>query len=221
MAPKIRLMVNENRRYLPYVRMARDWIAEGLIGELQQTTMTAFRASFLPSADGFYSGTPALVSGPRLYVSEALIHQIDCLRSLLGPLNVVAARMLNTEERLNGETLCTLLMETPTGAPVVLAGNSVAIGYPDRFNDRFEIHGSRASLVWDGEVLRLLGREPREVRFDTQTRYDEMYQSCFTAAAIAFRDAIRTGAPFETDGADNLETLKIVEVAYRLGRAAS
>ena len=38
---RIRLMVNENRRYLPYVRRAREWIAAGLVGEVRQAAMTA------------------------------------------------------------------------------------------------------------------------------------------------------------------------------------
>jgi hypothetical protein len=33
---------------------------------------------------------------------------------------------------------------------------------------------------------------------------------------LAFRDALRTGAPFPTEAPDNLETLKIVEDVYRL-----
>jgi len=49
--------------------------------------------------------------------------------------------------------------------------------------------------------------------------YAAMYQSCFTTAALKFRDAIRDGTHFETSGEDNLETLRIVEDAYRLARA--
>jgi predicted dehydrogenase len=214
--PRIRLMVNENRRHLPYFRQARAWIAEGLVGDIRQATMTAFRSSFLPGPDGRYSGTPALVHGRRLYVSEGLIHQVDALRSLLGPLEVVAARMLATEAALQGDTLATIFMETPAGAPVVIAGNAVAVGYPDAFNDRFEILGSRGSIAYDAGLLRLLGPSPREERFDVKAGYDAMYQSCFTAAAIAFRDALLTGAPFPTEAPDNLETLKIVEDVYRL-----
>ena len=214
--PRIRLMVNENRRHLPYFTEARAWIAEGLIGEVQQATMTAFRSAFLPGPDGRYKGTPALVHGRRLYVSEGLIHQVDALRSLLGPLTVVAARMLNTEAALQGDTLCTIFMETPRGAPAVIAGNAVAVGYPDVFNDRFEIMGSRGSIAYDSGLLRLLGPAPREERFDVKEGYDAMYQSCFTAAALAFRDALRSGAPFPTEAPDNLETLKIVEDVYRL-----
>lgn len=216
---KIRLMVNENRRYLPYVQQAREWIASGLLGDVQQAAMTAFRSSYIRKVDGSYRGIPGVIIESRLYVSEALIHQIDCLRAMLGPLTVVAARMLNTDKRLDGETLSTIMMETPSGTPVVLSGSSVAVGFPERFNDRFEILGANASLTFADGSLRLLGPEPREERYDVDAGYDAMYQSCFTAAALKFRDAIRNGTPFETGGDDNLETLRIVEDAYRVAGA--
>jgi predicted dehydrogenase len=214
--PRIRLMVNENRRHLPYFQRAQQWIAEGSVGKIQQASMTAYRSLFLPDPNGKYSGTPALVHGVRLYLGEAMIHQIDALRSLLGPLRVIAARTLHTDPVLKGDTLCTLFMKTEGGAPVVISGNSAAVGYPKSFNDRFEILGSRASIVWEDNVLRLLGPEPREEAFDMEGQYAEMYQSCFTTAALAFREALRSGGPFPTDAKDNLETLRIVEDAYRL-----
>jgi predicted dehydrogenase len=216
-APKTLLMINENRRYLPYFSAAREWIAQGLLGDIRDATLTAYRSQFLPGPDGKYTGTAAIVVGPRLYVNEGMIHQIDVMRSLLGPMHVIACRMLHTGAGLEGDTVCTLFMETKAGAPVVIAGNNVAIGYTDRFNDKVEIHGSKASLIWDGTVLRLLGPEPKEIAFDTKDKYDEIYQSCFTSAARIFRNAVMDGGSFETTGPDNLETLEIVEEAYRLG----
>lgn len=218
-AGKIRLCVNENRRHLPYYRTARQWIAEGLIGTVQQGSMTAFRSSFLPGADGKYSGTPLLVKGPRLFISETLVHQIDALRSMLGNVRLIASRAVPTEAALEGDTICTLMLETTDGAPLVLSGSGVAIGYPREFNDRFEILGSKGSISWDGNRLRLLGPNEREEHFDMQARYDEMYQSCFTTAAGDFADAVRSGKPFPADATDNLATLKIVEDAYRLNGA--
>jgi predicted dehydrogenase len=42
------------------------------------------------------------------------------------------------------------------------------------------------------------------------------YQACFDRAIAHFTDCLRTGAPFETAPEDNLETLRLVEDAYRL-----
>jgi predicted dehydrogenase len=216
---KIRLCVNENRRHLPYYRTSKEWIAKGLIGKVQQVSMTAFRSSFFPGADGKYSGTPLLVKGPRLFISETLIHQIDALRSMVGDVRLLASRAIPTEAALEGDTICTMMLETVDGAPIVLSGSGVAVGYPREFNDRFEILGSKGSITWDGDTLRLLGPNAREEHFDMQERYAEMYQSCFTIAAREFAEAIRSGKPFPAEATDNLETLKIVEDGYRLNGA--
>jgi predicted dehydrogenase len=98
--PKMRLCVNENRRHLPYYRTAKQWIEEGLIGTVQQGSMTAFRSSFLPGTDGKYSGTPLLVKGPRLFIAETLIHQVDALRSMVGNVRLIASRAIPTEAAL-------------------------------------------------------------------------------------------------------------------------
>ena len=181
--------------------------------------MTAFPSSFFPGADGKYSGTPLLVKGPRLFISETLIHQIDALRSMVVNVRLLASRAVPTEAALEGDTICTMMLETVDGAPIVLSGSGVAVGYPRDFNDRFEILGSKGSITWDGDTLRLLGANARAEHFDMQERYAEMYQSCFTIAAREFADAIRNKKPFPAEATDNLETLKIVEEGYRLNGA--
>jgi len=99
---------------------------------------------------------------------------------------------------------------------VVLSGSAVVVGYPEGFNDKFEILGSKGSITWDGDTLRLLGPEPREDRIPMRERYDEMYQSCFTIMAGNFKDAIENDRPFESEAEDNLETVRVTEEAYRL-----
>jgi predicted dehydrogenase len=113
-----------------------------------------------------------------------------------------------------------MMLETEGGAPLVLTGSGVAVGYPREFNDRFDICGSKGSIQWDGDTLRLLGPNAREQHFEMQAQYAEMYQSCFTIAARDFSNAIRTKQPFPAEASDNLETLKIVEDGYRLSGTA-
>ena len=49
-------------------------------------------------------------------IGEVFIHQLDVLRWLLGPLDVVAARTLRTEPEIAGETVATILMQTRLSA---------------------------------------------------------------------------------------------------------
>ena len=62
-----------------------------------------------------------------------------------------------------------------------------------------------------GSELRLLGPLPRTASFD----FAAGYQASFDTAIRHFVDCLRSGAAFETDIADNLETLRLVEDAYR------
>jgi predicted dehydrogenase len=58
--------------------------------------------------------------------------------------------------------------------------------------------------------LTLLGPRPRSLRYDGE----QGYQASFDGVIGHFVDCLVTGAPFETDPTDNLETLRLVEHAY-------
>jgi predicted dehydrogenase len=238
---RIRLMVHENRRFAPHFRTIRRWIDEGKVGQIRQVVMTTWRSSLIAGPDGRRPSVErASYFGwePRLMIGEALIHQLDVLRYLLGPLRVVAARTARTEPDLPGETLATILLETEEGrAPVVLAGSYVAPGLggggnrpgspplpakrPDSgettalgasTTDRLEILGSVSSLQMTDAALELHGGHDDRVSVD----YASTYQACFDAAAAHFVERLRSGEPFETSPDDNLETLRLVEDAYAM-----
>jgi len=143
-------------------------------------------------------------------IAEVLIHQLDVVRYLCGPLRVVGARALKTLPEVRGESLATIFLETATGAPVEVTGTMAAPGYPPRPPDRLEVVGTQASAVFADSELRLLGPRPRSQAYDP----DQGYQASFDGVIAHFVDCLETGAPFETDPADNLETLRLVEHAY-------
>lgn len=221
----IRLMVHENRRFAPHYRQIRAWIDDGRVGTLQQCLMTTYRSSLVKGPDGQRPATGRASyyeREKRLLIGGALIHQLDVLRFLLGPLNMVAARALRTEPDLPSETLASLLLVTSTAAPVVVAGNFVTVGLVEtastgraRSRDRLEILGSRGSVVLDGDTLDLFCDVPERRLMDE----DATYQACFDGAIAHFVERLRSGAPFETSPEDNLETLKLVEDAYALASA--
>jgi predicted dehydrogenase len=210
---KIRLMVHENWRFRPWYRELGKWLAAGEIGEILSCHMAMNSSGMLPDASG---RRPALVRQPfmaeeaRMMIAETLIHHLDVVRWLTGPLRVVSARALRTLEQVKGETLATILMETADGAPVVVTGTMTAPGYSPRSEDRLELIGRGGSAVLSALELRLLGARPRQQSYD----HDQGYQASFDGVIAHFVDCLRTGAPFETDPADNLETLRLVEHAY-------
>jgi predicted dehydrogenase len=212
-AGRTRLMVHENWRFRPWYRELRRWIAGGELGDVVLCRLAMISSGFLLDASG---RRPALERQPfmareaRLMIAEVLIHHLDVVRFLCGPLRVVAARAARTLAEVRGETVATIFLETAAGAPVVVTGTMAAPGYPARPPDRLEIVGTRASAVFADSVLSLLGDRPRTERYDA----DQGYQASFDGAIAHFADCLETGEPFETDPADNLETLRLVEHAY-------
>lgn len=212
-AGKARLMVHENWRFRPWYRLARQWIDAGALGDLLLGRMTLITSGMLADASG---QRPAFVRQPfmagehRLMVAEVLIHHLDTMRYLCGPLRVVAARTLHSLQVAKGETFASILLETAAGRAVEVTGTMAAPGFPPRASDRLELIGSKASLVFDDFQLRLLGDAPRHAPFDGS----EGYQASFDAVIAHFVDCLRTGAEFETHPGDNLETMRLVEHAY-------
>ena len=143
-------------------------------------------------------------------IAEVLIHHLDVMRCLCGELKVVAARAARTVADVRGETVAAILLETVSGAPVEVVGTMAAPGYPARPPDRLEIVGSRASAIFEDSELRLLGATPRSQSYDKERGY----QASFDNVIAHFVDCLESGAPFETDGVENLATLRLVEDAY-------
>ncbi|HMR34377.1 MAG TPA: Gfo/Idh/MocA family oxidoreductase [Geminicoccaceae bacterium] len=210
---RARLMVHENWRFRPWYREARRWIADGGIGEVQLARMSNLSSSMLPDEQGVrraLARQPFTANEHRLMIAEGLIHHLDVMRYLCGPLRVVAARTHRSLADIRGETFAAVFLETSAGRPVEVTGSNAAPGYPARSGDRLEIVGTRASLTFEDGRLQLLGPERRQALFDVEAGY----QHSFDAAIGHFVACLRSGAPFETDAVDNLETLRLVEHAY-------
>jgi predicted dehydrogenase len=106
-------------------------------------------------------------------------------------------------------------MKAANGAGVALFGTFSAQAAPPRLVDMLDIVGTLGRIRLDGPVLTFDGCNSARLEYDLQKEYAASY-----AAAIGhFVDCVRTGAPFETDAADNLQTLKLVEDCYRLAAA--
>jgi len=214
-ASRIQLMVHENRRFAPHFRAIRHWIDAGRVGPVRQCVLTMHRSGFLKDVNGrrpAVERAPFMAREPRLMIAETLIHQLDVLRYLLGPMQMVAARTLKTEPDMPGETLATLMLETPAGAPVVIAGSFVAPGFGTAVGDRLEIIGTHASVILDETGLELRGTANERLAVD----YKAAYQICFDAGIAHFVEKLSSGRPFETAPEDNLQTLRLVEDAYVL-----
>ena len=209
-----RFMVHENWRFRPWYRELKRWIAARELGDVLLARMAMITSGMLPDASGrrpSLERQPFMQHEERLMIAEVLIHHLDVMRFLCGELRVVAARAARTIADVRGETMAAIFLETASGAPVEVTGTMAAPGYPSRPPDRLEIVGSKASATFTDSELRLLGSSPRSQSYDK----DRGYQASFDGVIAHFVDCLESGASFETDAAENLATLRLVEDAYR------
>ena len=211
---RVRFMVHENYRFRPHYMTVLRWMTEGRIGAPRHAGI-AVRGSGLWSRDGeepfLLKRQPYLRGFRRNLVFETMIHHLDVLRLLVGPLTVVAARLNRLADGLPGEDTAAILMEGPDGLIATADGCLVAPGYPPLHGDRLEIVGTRATVVMDYDRIFLVGQEAEAEQVDLLGRYQE----CFDHAIRDFVEGVRSGRAFETDRLDNLATLRLMESVYR------
>jgi predicted dehydrogenase len=210
-----RLMVHENWRFRGYYRDAAAWLREGRIGNVKQAQLTLLTSGVLPGPDGL---CPALERQPfmrrekRMLVAEVLIHHLDTLRMLLGPLQVTAAQLFRSSDRLVGEDGAMIQLRADSGAGVSVFASFAAHGHPAAQVDRLEIFGDAGAIRLDGPALTCSGASPGERTYDLATEY----QGSYNRTIAHFVESLRDASPFETAPQDNLETLRLVEDCYRL-----
>lgn len=215
----IRVMVNENWRYRAYFRRIGEWLHAGRLGTIVQVRIALWRSNMLRREDGSVLALqrqPFVAREERLLIAESLIHELDVMRSLFGEMDVVAACIARASEDVIGEDSATILLRTDYGLTIVVDGVLSAAGHAPRAPDRLEIAGTRCSVLLENAVLRLIGAEEEEHRYDE----DAVRQGCFDSSIQHFADHLRSGRAFWTSAADQLSTLRLVEQAYELAGAA-
>ncbi|MEP3048975.1 MAG: Gfo/Idh/MocA family oxidoreductase [Roseibium sp.] len=211
---RVRFMVHENYRFRPHYMTVRRWIDEGRIGKIRHASISC-RGSGLCAREGtvpfLVERQPYLTGFKRNLVFETMIHHLDVLRCLCGPLQVVSARVNRLADGLPGEDTAAILLEGDNGFIATADGCLVAPGYPPLHGDRLEVIGTKGTIVMELNRIFLVGNEDEAEQVDLLGRYQE----CFDLTMKAFVTGLREGTPFETDRLDNLETLRLMESVYR------
>lgn len=211
---RVRFMVHENYRFRPHYMTVRRWIDEGRIGRVRHAAI-ACRGSGLCPREGtvpfLIERQPYLTGFGRNLVFETMIHHLDVLRCICGPLTVVAARMNRLAEGLPGEDTASILLEGPGGFIATADGCIAAPGYPQLHGDRLEVIGTRGAILLELNRVQIVGDDGSAEEVDLVGSY----QVCFDTAMMAFIHGLRTGTAFETDRLDNFETLRLMESVYR------
>jgi predicted dehydrogenase len=212
---RVRFMVHENWRFRPQYRQAAAWLAEGRAGPVREFQMTVRSSGLVtrtPSGRPFaIERQPFFTTLQRFLIMEVLIHHLDTVRYLVGPMSVTAAATGRVSRDIRGEDVALISLRAASGAVGTVAGNFSAAGFPPLPSDRLELVGENGTIVFESGALRLLGPNPQILHFE----FDRMYQQSYDNAIAHFVACLETGAPFETDRLDNLNTLRLVADAYR------
>ena len=212
---RIRLMVHENWRFRPHYRRIRSWIDEGRIGRIRTARLEVLTSGLLPDEHGALPALlrqPMLVGLERMLLMEVMIHHVDVLRFLLGPLVLEGARLGKRCKEIRGEDRATLFLRGLDGATVSLIGDFMARGRPAALSDRLEIQGTDGAVSLRGPELQLSGACRESMTLDLAADY----RASYLGAISHFLDRLADGGMFETSPKDNLETLAIVDAAYRM-----
>jgi predicted dehydrogenase len=213
---RVRFMVHENWRFRPHYRQAARWLAEGRAGPVREFQMTVRSSGLVtrgPSGKAFaVERQPFFADLKRFLIMEVLIHHLDTVRYLVGPVAAIAAAVRRVSAEIMGEDVALVSLQAAGGAVGSVVGNFSAAGYPPLPSDRLELVGETGSILFEDGVLRRTGRTQETLRYD----FDAMYQQSYDNAIAHFVECRDSGASFETDRLDNLNTLRLVADAYRL-----
>lgn len=205
-----RVMVHENWRWrAPYRAMKADLVS-GALSYPDQFDMRVQSAGLLPDAKGRY---PALVRQPffagldRFLVTEVLVHHLDTLQFLFGPLRVHDAKVTRRCPVIIGEDYAEITMTAGT-CKGRLIGDFCVPDAPSLPSDLLVIPGG----CIDGWSYQIDSDPPTE--WDRQTAYQQSYSDTI----LHFVTALRSGAEFETDPQTAMGVLEQVSDIYSIAR---
>jgi D-apiose dehydrogenase len=214
-AAKKTLMVHENFRWQSAIQAALYVVKSGSIGD-----PFFGRFSFRSGYDVF-SGQPYLAEGARFIIEDLGIHILDIARAFLGDADRIAATTKRINPNIKGEDVATMLLTHKGGATSVVDCSYATRRTPETFPQTLlEIDGTEGTVRLDAcYQLSVTGKETHSVDVAppvlpwAEKPWHNIQESVLTIQQH-FVDCVAKGRAPQTSGADNLQTLALVEAAY-------
>lgn len=210
------LMVHENFRWQAPIRAVRRVLERGEIGRPFWARIT-FRSSY-----DVYAGQPYLAEGSRFIIQDLGIHLLDVSRFLFGEVSSMTARTQRVNPRIAGEDVATMMLAHAAEVTTIVDCSYASARERELFPQcLIEIDGASGTLRLGADyelVVHVDGTTRRETVAPDEARWGPapwhgIQESVFNIQEH-FVDCLRTGCEPETSGADNLNTLALVEAAY-------
>jgi predicted dehydrogenase len=198
------------------IRSAKTLIDEGWIGKPIDVTI---QASFFANLPG-----TQWAEIPRYELLFHSIHYTDSIRFIFGEPDLVTSRHAKYpfQGSVIGETKTVTVFDYVSGLQVLIAVN-MCNPSDDSFFD-FRFIGSQGAIRGTLGLLKYPEGQPDTLVWSSTKRYPDLRFECkfeetylldsFIGPIASLMRAIQSDGIPETDGADNLNTLRIIEAAY-------
>jgi predicted dehydrogenase len=210
--------VVQNRRYVEGVRRIREAIQSGLLGEL-----TALHADFFIGAH--FGGFRDVMQ--HVLLLDMAIHTFDAARFMANadPLAVYALETNPRGSWYAHGAAANAIFEFSRDVVFTYRGSWAAEGATTSWESTWRIIGTEGTLLWDGAdgfAAKVVAAESgflRPLRDVAVPPVPHPSQTFGHASVIAeFLDAVASGRPPETAGADNIKSLAMVFGAIESAR---
>mgnify|MGYP002623425622 CR=1 FL=1 len=218
----VRLMVTENWRWLQPNQIIKKVLEEGRLGRIRVARYIHTDFYTPRMAPGVQLPQPFFREMPRLLFYEMGAHWFDTVRFFFGEPKRLYAETLRFSPHIAGEDtgIVTLgyddfyvVMDMSWATRRELAGPLGAKVGPEH-REQIVIEGELATLkLYMNGDLSLIDNAGEERVIASGTGLDHG-ESHFRLQSH-FIDCLNSGEPFQTSGADNLETLKLIFSTYR------
>lgn len=217
--PDVRLMVHENWRFRPHYRLISEWLKADRIGPVRQVLMRIFTGGLVPGPEGelpALTRQPMLADLERMLMMEVLIHHVDALRYLVGPMHLHAALTGQSCAALKGEDRASLLFSAgpDESAAVTILGDFMAHGREAAQIDQLDIFGRDGAIRLDADGASLFRGTGRIEHVDTD--FTANYKASYRETIRYFCEGVLSGNSFKAELADNLKTLRLIQSAYEI-----
>jgi predicted dehydrogenase len=213
----VRFMVLEMWRHLPAIKDIKQHLDGGLIGPVHSLRLLGHRRP-MQREHPVDANQPYFADMPKLLVYEMMIHYIDGIRSLMGDVGSVYARMARVNPLIAGEDHALVVLTHKSGAysMVDCSWASPTDRRPKMGAGDMLLEGRDGSLHLDPfeAELRHIANDGTVTVLKSYLDAPNAYQAAFDSCIADFAGAIRHGRPFLSPGSDNLKTLAATLAAY-------
>jgi D-apiose dehydrogenase len=208
----IRLMVTENWRWYPHIQYLKGIIGSGILGKINFVKYLN-NLYFTPLLNSMEIKQPYFKKMPKLLTYEMGTHWFDVWRFLFGEPNRLYAELKNVSPHVVGDDLGTVLIGHDDFHGVMEMSWASRRNHCTPKQEQFLIEtDSNSIIVYENGITKLVD-ERGETFLNNQGTQNGKLES-FISLQRHFLSCLESGEEFQTSGADNLKTLRLVFSAY-------